>query len=218
MKNIMWKNAEAVIFDLDGTLVDSMWIWKSVDIEFLGERGIPFPDDLQSALDGMSFKETAVYMKERFELKESTEELMDIWNRMAYEKYRYETPLKQGVREFLEQLKKENKKIGIASSNSVFLVETVLKANEIFHLFDSIHTANEVAKGKPSPDIYLLVAEDLGVEPESCLIFEDIVHGIMAGKNAGMKTCAIYDNYSKHDDENKRKIADYYIENYFEII
>ena len=218
MKNIMWKKAEAVIFDLDGTLVDSMWIWKSVDIEFLGERGIPFPDDLQSDLDGMSFKETAVYMKERFELKESTEELMDIWNRMAYEKYRYETPLKQGVREFLEQLKKENKKIGIASSNSVFLVETVLKANEIFHLFDSIHTANEVAKGKPSPDIYLLVAEDLGVEPESCLIFEDIVHGIMAGKNAGMKTCAIYDNYSKHDDENKRKIADYYIENYFEII
>ena len=214
----MWKNKDAVIFDLDGTLVDSMWMWRQIDIEFLGERGIALPEDLQQKIEGMSFRETAVYMQERFQLKETAEELMDIWNKMAFEKYKNEVPLKRGIQKFLEHLKACQIKMGIATSNSPLLVETVLKAQGIFEYFDSIHTANEVEKGKPAPDIYLLVAKDLGVEPEKCLIFEDIVQGIMAGKNAGMTTCAIYDDYSKDDDENKRAPADYYIEDYEQII
>lgn len=214
----MWKNKDAVIFDLDGTLVDSMWMWRQIDIEFLGERGIALPEDLQQKIEGMSFRETAVYMQERFQLKETVEELMDIWNKMAFEKYKNEVPLKRGIQKFLEHLKACQIKMGIATSNSPLLVETVLKAQGIFEYFDSIHTANEVEKGKPAPDIYLLVARDLGVEPEKCLIFEDIVQGIMAGKNAGMTTCAIYDDYSKDDDENKRATADYYIEDYEQII
>lgn len=214
----MWKNKDAVIFDLDGTLVDSMWMWRQIDIEFLGERGIALPEDLQQKIEGMSFRETAVYMQERFQLKETVEELMDIWNKMAFEKYKNEVPLKRGIQKFLEHLKACQIKMGIATSNSPLLVETVLKAQGIFEYFDSIHTANEVEKGKPAPDIYLLVAKDLGVEPEKCLIFEDIVQGIMAGKNAGMTTCAIYDDYSKDDDENKRATADYYIEDYEQII
>ena len=214
----MWKNKDAVIFDLDGTLVDSMWMWRQIDIEFLGERGIALPEDLQQKIEGMSFRETAVYMQERFQLKETAEELMDIWNKMAFEKYKNEVPLKRGIQKFLEHLKACQIKMGIATSNSPLLVETVLKAQGIFEYFDSIHTANEVEKGKPAPDIYLLVAKDLGVEPEKCLIFEDIVQGIMAGKNAGMTTCAVYDDYSKNDDANKRATADYYIEDYEQII
>ncbi|MCI8408155.1 MAG: HAD family phosphatase [Lachnospiraceae bacterium] len=214
----MWKDAEAVIFDLDGTLVDSMWIWKSVDIDFFGERGVELPNDLQGALDGMSFRETAVYMKNRFGFKETPEELMDIWNEMAHKKYQYEAPLKEGVLEFLKALKENGIKVGIASSNSEFLVRTVLDSHGVLEYFDSIHTANEVEKGKPAPDIYLLVAKDLQVKPERCLIFEDIVHGIMAGKNAGMKACAIYDHYSKVDDEKKRELADYYITDYKELL
>lgn len=214
----MWKDKDAVIFDLDGTLVDSMWMWRQIDIEFLGERGITLPEDLQQKIEGMSFRETAVYMQERFQLKETVEELMDIWNEMAYEKYKKEVPLKRGIKKFLKHLKEHQIKIGIATSNSPLLVETVLKAQGILEYFDSIHTANEVKKGKPAPDIYLLVAKDLDVEPERCLIFEDIVQGIMAGKNAGMTTCAIYDDYSKEDDENKRTTADYYIEDYEHII
>lgn len=214
----MWKNAEAVIFDLDGTLVDSMWIWKSVDIDFFKERGVELPDDLQGALDGMSFRETAVYMKNRFGFVETPEELMDIWNEMAHRKYQYEAPLKEGVLEFLKALKETGIKVGIGSSNSEFLVRTVLESHGVLEYFDSIHTANEVEKGKPAPDIYLLVAKDLQVAPEHCLVFEDIVQGIMAGKNAGMKTCAIYDYYSEFDDERKRTLADYYIRDYREML
>ena len=78
-------------------------------------------------------------------------------------------------------------------------------------------TACEVAKGKPSPDIYLAVAGKLGVEPSQCLVFEDIVPGIMAGKNAGMRVCAVEDTYSLHQTEEKKRLADYYIKDYTEI-
>ena len=214
----IWEEKEAVIFDLDGTVVDSMWVWPEVDIEFLGQRGIELPDDLQMALDGKSFYESAVYMKKRFGLEESEEELMDIWNHMAMDMYVNKVKAKEYVEEFLIELIQNGIKTGIASSNSEVLVKATLRANGILDCFDSVHTANEVAKGKPSPDIYLLVAEDLKVKPENCLVFEDIVMGILAGKNAGMKTCAIYDEYSAYDDERKRETADYYIHSYKELL
>lgn len=214
----MWRDKKAVIFDLDGTLVDSMWMWKQIDIEFLGSRGYELPDDLQKSIEGMSFRETAEYMKERFQLSDAVEELMDIWNDMAYEKYKNEVSLKPGVLEFLNTLKEHNIKIGIATSNSMVLVEATLKANGVWEYFSSIHTANEVAKGKPAPDIYLLVAKDLGVESGDCLIFEDIVKGIMAGKNAGMKACAVHDLYSQEDEKEKTEAADFYIQDYYQLL
>ena len=214
----MWKDKKAVLFDLDGTLVDSLWIWKDIDIEFLGKHGLELPEDLQPALDGMSFYETAVYMKKRFSLPETPEELMDIWNHMAEDKYAKEVPLKKGGKEFLQKLKEEGIKTGVASSNSIFLIETTLKANGVFEYFDSIHSANEVAKGKPAPDIYELVAKELKVQPKDCLVFEDIVMGIMAGKNAQMETCAVYDEHSAQATEEKKKLADHYIMDYTELL
>ena len=214
----MWKDKEAVIFDLDGTVVDSMWVWPAVDVEFLGQHGLELPDDLQQELDGKSFYESAVHIKKRFGLEETEEELMDIWNKMAMDRYVNEVKVKESVKEFLQVLKANGIKTGIASSNSAVLVEATLRANGVYEYFDSVHTANEVAKGKPSPDIYLLVAEDLQVKPENCLVFEDIVMGILAGKNAGMQTCAVYDDYSAYDDANKKKSADYYIHSYKELL
>lgn len=213
----MWKTKEAVIFDLDGTIVDSMWVWPQVDIEFLGQHGYELPDDLQRELDGKSFYECAVYIRNRFHLQETEEELMYIWNEMALEMYSTQVKVKPGVEAFLKKIKAAGIKTGIASSNSHVLVEAALNGNGILKYFDSIHTANEVGKGKPAPDIYLLVAEDLGVKPENCLVFEDIVVGIQAGKNAGMETCAVYDEASKEDDEEKKKTADYYIKDYKEL-
>ena len=214
----MWRDKEAVIFDLDGTVVDSMWVWPAVDVEFLGQHGLELPDDLQQELDGKSFYESAVHIKKRLGLDETEEELMDIWNKMAMDRYVNEVKVKESVKEFLQVLKANGIKTGIASSNSAVLVDATLRANGVYEYFDSVHTANEVAKGKPSPDIYLLVAEDLQVKPENCLVFEDIVMGILAGKNAGMQTCAVYDEYSAYDDANKKETADYYIHSYKDLL
>lgn len=214
----MLKNKKAVIFDLDGTLIDSMWMWESIDIEYLGRFGIPYEKDIQEQIEGMSFSETAVYFKERFHIPDSLEQMKHDWDQLAYEKYKNEVPLKKGALAFLNYLKEHGIKMGIATSNSKTLVKVVLEKHQIESYFDSIHTACEVEKGKPAPDIYLLVAKELGVEPKDCLVFEDVPQGIMAGKNAGMTTCAVEDPFSAEQREVKKEYADYYIDNYFELL
>lgn len=213
----MLNNIKAVIFDLDGTLVDSMWMWKDIDVEFLDRYQIKLPADLQHQIEGMSFSETAIYFKERFQLPEPLEEIKKVWNLMAKEKYKNQVPLKKGALEFLEFLKSRKIKTGIATSNSMELVKVIIEKYKLKKYFDSIRTSCEVEKGKPSPDIYLLVAKDLKVSPNECLVFEDVIQGIMAGKNAGMQVCAVSDIFSEQEIEKKRKLADYYIDSFHEI-
>jgi len=216
MKKQMLQDKEAVIFDLDGSLVDSMWMWREIDIEYLGRFGIPLPENLQAQIEGMSFSETAVYFKENFQIPDSIEQMKKDWNEMAWDKYLNEVPLKPGIPEFLAVCRERGIKLGIATSNSRELVENIAAVHNLHDFFSCIMTGCDVAHGKPAPDIYLAVAQTLQVEPAKCLVFEDIIPGIMAGKNAGMEVCAVEDAYSIHDREAKQELADYYIEDYFD--
>ncbi len=209
---------DAVLFDLDGSLVDSMWLWESIDVEYLGRYGISLPKGLQYDIQGMSFTETAIYFKERFPIPESIEEIKAEWNRMAWDKYMYEVPLKEGVAEFLTLCGKEGIRLGIATSNSRELVENIASVHKLRNYFTCIVTGCDVVRGKPAPDIYLEAARQLDVSPEKCLVFEDIVQGIQAGKSAGMRVCAVEDAYSSGEREEKRALADYYMDNYWELL
>ena len=218
MKNINLDDFEAVIFDLDGSLVDSMWMWKAIDIEYLQGFGIEPPEDLQKQIGGRSFFETAVFFKEKFALEDSVEKIGDDWNRMAWDKYTHEVTLKDGASEFLSACEDKGIKLGIASSNSTELIHQVLSSHGIRDRFDSVKSGTEILKGKPAPDVYLAVAKELKVEPEKCLVFEDLVDGIKAGKNAGMTVVAVSDDYSRHSDDMKKELADDYIEDYWGFI
>nr|WP_022767179.1 HAD-IA family hydrolase [Butyrivibrio sp. NC2007] len=215
MKDIKLNDYEAVIFDLDGSLVDSMWMWKAIDVEYLAGHGIEAPSTLQKDIGGRSFVETAVYFKERFNLKDSVEKIGDDWNKMAWDKYTSEVPLKEGVSDLLDKCEESGIKLGIASSNSTELIKQVLSSHGIMDKFQSIKSGTQVVKGKPAPDIYLTVADELGAEPSKCLVFEDLVDGIKAAKNAGMTVVAVSDDYSRHSDDLKKELADDYIEDYW---
>lgn len=214
---IMLENIEAVIFDLDGTLIDSMWVWKEIDIEYLRQKGHELPDDLQHHIEGMSFTETAVYFKERFRLRGTIEEIKREWHSMAEDYYKHKISLKKGVGELLKIMKQRGLKLGIGTSNSQELTKEILTRHQIFHYFDAIATSCEVKKGKPHPDVFLKVAERLNVIPEKCLVFEDTYAGVRAAKSAGMKVVAVEDEASLPNKEEITKIADHYISHFIEI-
>lgn len=214
----MLTNIKACLFDMDGTLVDSMHIWKDIDIAFLGRFGYELPPNLQKEIEGMAFKETAQYFKEHFDLPLSIEEIMNCWNEMAFRVYSEEIDYKPGAFAFIKKLKEIGIKTAICTSNSKELVAAVGEHLGFLPYFDTVITACEVGAGKPAPDIYLEAARRVDVSPKECLVFEDIVMGLTAGKRAGMKLCAVEDAFSAEQREEKRAMADYYIENYLNIL
>jgi len=211
------NDVKAVIFDLDGTLVDSMGIWRDIDIEYLGRFGITMPDDLQEQISGISVIETAAYFKNTFDINDSIETIISDWDILAYDKYHSEIKLKEGVTEFLEYLRCQGITCGIATSNSRQLTHAVLKGRNISEYFETIVTGEDISNGKPKPDIYYEAAGRLRVMPEFCLAFEDIPHGILAAVNAGMKVCAVEDDFSSGELSIKKQLANYYIKNYYDI-
>ena len=214
----MLEGIKGIIFDLDGTMVDSMWMWRQIDNEFMAAHHLEMTDDLELAIEGMSFCETAEYFAKTFPLKESVEELMEIWVQMAIDKYQYEVPVKPGLMHFMDEMKARGIRMGIATSNARILLDAVADAHGLYAYMDGVLTANEVKRGKPAPDVFLAVAEKIGIAPEECLVFEDIPQGIRAGLAAGMKVCAISDEYSKTQDAEKRALAHYYIDSYDQVL
>lgn len=212
--NSIRRHVKAVIFDLDGTLVDSMWMWKQIDIDFLGRFGFDCPDDMQDEIEGMSFSETADYFKNRFDIPMTAEEMKICWNQMAFEKYSHDVFLKPGAQKFLEDIKSAGIVAGIATSNSAELVGAVFDALSLKDYIGVITTGCEVAKGKPAPDVFLETARRLKVDPADCLVFEDVPSGIQAARNAGMAVIAVDDENSKHLRDQKRELADAFITDY----
>ena len=153
-----------------------------------------------------------------FDLPLSLDEIKAVWTRMSIDKYRHEVPLKPGVLEFLKYCKENGIRTGIGTSNGSEIVDAVLTSLKVKEYFDAVVTACEVAHGKPEPDIYLEVAKRLGVQPENCLVFEDIPAGIMAGKAAGMPVIAMEDDFSADLMDEKRELADAVISDYRELL
>jgi len=214
----MLDQIDAIIFDIDGTLIDSMRVWTDIDDMFLEKYHLVEPEGFHEGMEGKSFSETADYFLELFpSLPHTREQLEDEWNEMAFEIYTKELKLKKGAYSFISEMYRKGMKLGIATSNNRCLAEGTLKNNNILHMLDAIWTADEALAGKPAPDVYLKVAESLQVQPERCLVFEDVPMGILAGKNAGMKVCAVDDWFSKNQEELKRKLADYYIKDFDDI-
>ncbi len=217
----MWKEilekTKAVLFDLDGTVVDSMWIWKQIDIDYFQKCDLKMPETYQKEIEGLSFYETALYTHDNYIPQKSTEELMRDWNEMAYDHYVSDVLPKENIKEFLKYLKDKGIKTGIATSNSSVLCLATLKKNNLLDFFDSVMTGEDKTAGKPAPDVYLLSAKNLNVNPGNCLVFEDICNGIIAGKAAGMTVVTIYDEYSAYQWDEKCRIADHHIMSYREI-
>jgi HAD superfamily hydrolase (TIGR01509 family) len=201
----------AAIFDLDGTLIDSLNVWTEVDGEFLAKRGFSLQPDYTAAVSAMCFREAAEYTIRRYGFSDTPEELIAEWTRMVKDEYAHRIPLKPHAREYLDSLRKRGIRLGVATALAPELYGPVLKNNGIFGYFEAFASVGEVTRGKGFPDVYLLVAERLDSDPADCVVFEDVLPGIRGAKAAGMAAIGVYDAHSCVDEKAFRSEADLYI-------
>lgn len=212
------NNKKAAIFDLDGTLIDSMYVWSKIDEDFLTDRGIEPTAEYSEKMRGMYFQNAAEYTKNTYGLDESVEEIVKIWLDMARYEYEHNVPLKKYAAEYLGLLREKGIRIGMATSSMPYLLEPVLKRNGIDQYFDEICYTHTVGKTKDNPDIYLYTAERLGVTPDRCVVYEDIPEGIGGANKAGMFTVAVFDSANIDKIDELRSSADLYIDSFDEIM
>ncbi|SCG98708.1 Phosphorylated carbohydrates phosphatase TM_1254 [uncultured Ruminococcus sp.] len=208
------ENFKAAIFDLDGTILDSMYVWEWIDQEFLTKRGIPVPDDYIEAVCARSFQEAADYTIARFGLQERAEDIIEEWGELAYQQYSEQVKLKPYAKEYLTFLKEQGIRLAVATGLSHALMEAVLKNNQIWDLFDLFCSADEVERGKEYPDLYFYTADKLSLAPEECIMFEDVYPGIRSAKMAGMIVYGVEDFYSLEQKERIIEIADGYLKDF----
>lgn len=212
------RNIKAAIFDLDGTIADSMGIWDRIDDEFFNKHGIEQTGDYKDIIKTMGFRKAAEYTKARFDFRITVQEIVDEWFQMSLNEYAFNVKLKPGAGEFIKKLKAAGLKIGLATATGQRLFEPLLKRCGVFDCFDVFATTEEAGKDKNYPDVYILCAGRLSVPPQNCMVFEDILAGIKSAKSAGMKTTGVFDRRSILEKEQILKETDYFLNSFNEII
>ena len=212
------KNIEGAVFDLDGTLLDSSWVWEKVDEKFLGDRGFQVPDDYVDEISPLGAEKAAVYTIERFGLNEDKDDIVREWIKMAKKEYATEVVCKPYAKEFLEELHKLNIKMAVATSSDRELFMKTLEREGILKYFQKIVTVDEVERGKGYPDIYEEAARRIKVNPHKCLVFEDILAGVTGASLGEFNVVAVFDEKSKHNWEKIKSISKYSINDYKELL
>lgn len=206
----------AVIFDLDGVLADSEPWWNEIDAKLLAEYGVSYRGEYHREVLGVSYRLAVEFYKKAFGLSASVEELMRRRGEIATEFFANRVGLFSSTKTTLERLREMRVRLAVATSSVSASARPFLDRHELTPFFDVIVTGDEIERGKPDPDIYLLAAKKLGIGADVCLVIEDALSGIAAGKAAGMRVAAIPDRRFV-DARDYEKEADYVLGNLSEI-
>lgn len=209
----------SVIFDLDGTLIDSMHVWYDTDRKFLRENGVINPPaDISERVKKMTIYEASDYFKKFFGLEQDRDEIVSRIEQIVRNEYENNIELKPYVREFLDFLDGRNIPYCIATATYISLAEAVLKRHGILDRFGFIFTDREYPRGKNFADIYFGCAEKMGTSPDETLVIEDSLHCAQTASGAGFKTAGVYDRHSEKDMESIISVSDYYFNSLDELM
>ena len=200
---------KAYIFDLDGTVLDSMGVWRNIDVEFLGKRNLTFTEEYAKALSSMKLNLAAEYTIKLYGLNEEPQDIINEWLGMAKDAFAYKVGLKPYAKELLETLHKNKIPAAVATTSKKELYLPALERNGILGYFDAIADSDMVASGKDSPEIFLYAAKLLNQKPSDCIVFEDTAAGISSAKSVGFTVAAITDGESEAKHAEITKIADF---------
>jgi HAD superfamily hydrolase (TIGR01509 family) len=199
---------EGAIFDLDGTLFDSMPIWDTVAVDYLKSQGIKANDDIYEAIRSMSIQQVCEHFCAVYGLKLGSEEITRGINEMVTDFYFHRAPLKDGVREALERLRARGVRMCVATATDRFLVEAALRRTGILGYFGRIFTSTEVGSGKDEPEIFLRALRYLGTDIGKTVVFEDALYAIVTAKSAGFRVAALYDRSADIHQPRIKELAD----------
>ena len=209
---------DAVIFDMDGTLLNSTSLWQDIDKAFFAKRGMEVPEEYAQHIVHLGLKQAAIYTKKAYGFDETPEEIMEEWHQMSLDIYQHDVELKPGALELLELLKGRGVKMAIATANDDKLYMPCIERLGIGKYFDFIADVNNVKEGKQSAKIYEFLAERMGVKKENTMVVEDMPTCVKTAYQNGFITVAIFDNASKDYDSEKRDNSDLYINSFYDLI
>lgn len=198
---------KGIIFDLDGTLIDSMHCWEEVDRNFLLENGIEPPEGISDIVKKMTIQDSSMYFKARFSLPQTCAEITNRIEEMVMDSYLNEIPMKPGVYETVRTLKECGFRLCVATANYRRLAEAALDRLGLLYMFEFVITCDDCGVGKNDPEIFLRAAERMDCRPKNTLVAEDSLHCLQAAASAGFPTVAVYDEVSYGDWDNIKKLA-----------
>ncbi len=209
-------NITGAIFDFDGTVFDSMHIWKGVKFQFFDRIGLVLNEEQREEFKNLFLLDAIELAKTRFDLKMTDKELFNEFFTLIKEKYLADTKPKNDIIEFLEKLKSNGVKMGIATATGEPALIAVLEKFNMLHYFEEIYSTYTVGASKTEPKVYDVVLNELGTEKQTTWIFEDALYAAKTAKKAGYNVVGIYDK-SEPCQEELKNLVDIYIHNYSEL-
>ena len=206
-----------LLFDLDGTLIDSNGVWLEVDRIFLARHGLTYSQEYHDGVAHSILQNCAIFTKNHFQMEESCEEIIAEWMELAKDAYR-SVPLKPYVREYLERCRSAGHRMAIFTACVPEHCRTALACHRLEPYFERIIYAQELGADKKSPEIFRRAAQLLGVRPSQCVLFDDSLSACKAAKAAGMTVVGVYDSYFRETEPDMREICDQYIYGFGELL
>ena len=205
------------IFDVDGTLLDSMFIWDTIGETYLRSIGYEPREKLNEVFKNMSLFQAARYYRTEYGVTLSIDEIMNGVNAMLERYYRFEVSMRPGVAELLAQLQASGVKLCIATATDRYLVEAALERCGVLSCFGAIFTCNEVGHGKDEPDIFEEALRFLGTEKAETVVFDDALYAVRTAKEAGFPVAAVYDSHERSQVEVCAR-SDLYLEDLTQLV
>ena len=206
------------IFDLDGTLVDSMPVGIGIVLGFLKEKGISYPDDIVTTLTPLGYKGSAKYIADHLSGGGQLEQIYEYFQAQTLRAYGETIPLKAHVKETLEGLKTQGYRLNVLTASPQLLTDICLKRLGVYDLFDNVWSIDAFGLTKADEQIYIEAAKRIGVAPEECIMADDNLHVLKTAKKVGMATVGVYDESSKDVMEEMRAIADKYVVDFADLL